>query len=65
MSEQTLAAGDVVTATVTKAVPFGVLVECAGVPGLVRGMAADPGVELRVRVVEYDAAQQRFSATRE
>jgi hypothetical protein len=62
MSEQSILAGDEVTVTVTKAVPFGVLVEYAGVPGLVRRVQAEPGADLRVRVVEYDVAERRFSA---
>ncbi len=63
MSDQPVRAGDVVTATVTRAVPFGVFVEYAGVPGLVRRAQAEAGAELRVRVVDYDAAERRFSAT--
>jgi len=62
MSDPKLRAGDEITATVTKSVPFGVLVEHAGVPGLVRRAQARPGDELRVRVVEFDEAASRFSA---
>jgi len=62
MDDRLLAPGDLVTATVTKTVPFGVLVESAGVPGLVRGAQDAPGTELGLRVLEYDSAQQRFSA---
>jgi hypothetical protein len=62
MSDQPIEAGDEITATVTKIVPFGVLVEYAGVPGLVRGAHGEPGTTLELRVVEYDAAERRFSA---
>jgi hypothetical protein len=61
-SEGNRVAGDLATATVTKSVPFGVLVESAGLPGLVRGVQGELGTELRVRVLEFDPAQQRFSA---
>jgi hypothetical protein len=63
MSDQPIKAGDEITATVTKTVPFGVLVEFAGVPGLVRGERGEPGSLLRLRVVEYDATERRFAAT--
>jgi len=63
MSDQPIKAGDEITATVTKALPFGVLVEFAGVPGLVRGVHGEPGSVLQLRVVEYDRAEHRFSAT--
>ena len=63
MSDQPIRAGDLITAIVTKSVPFGVFVEYAGVPGLVRRTHADQGSELRVRVIDYDATEQRFSAT--
>jgi len=62
MDDQILAAGDVIAATVTKPVPFGVLVEHAGVPGLARGVNGEAGAQLELRVLEFDAAQQRFSA---
>lgn len=62
MDHRLPATGDVITATVTKTLPFGVLVESAGVPGLVRGAQRAPGAELSVRVLEYDSEQQRFSA---
>ncbi|KHK96040.1 hypothetical protein LK09_16960 [Microbacterium mangrovi] len=62
MDDQTPQAGDLITATVTKPVPFGVLVEYAGWPGLARGVKATLGAELNLRVLEFDAAQQRFSA---
>jgi len=63
MSDQPVSAGDEITAVVTRTVPFGVFVEYAGVPGLVRRAQAEPGAELRLRVVDYDAAERRFSAT--
>ncbi|NES16420.1 MULTISPECIES: hypothetical protein [Micromonospora] len=54
-------AGDVVAATVTKVLPFGVLVETpAGVPGLVRGARAEVGAVVRVYVREFDG--RRFAA---
>jgi exoribonuclease R len=54
--------GDVVAATVTKVLPFGVLVETpAGVHGLVRGTTADVGAVVNVRVREFDG--QRFGAS--
>ncbi|MDQ4212482.1 hypothetical protein [Microbacterium capsulatum] len=62
MDDQVLEAGDVISAVVTKALPFGVLVEYAGVPGLARGVQAEPGVALDVRVLEFDATLRRFSA---
>ncbi len=54
--------GDVVDSIVTSVAPFGVFVEHAGVPGLVRGVHAESGTVLRVRVSEYDGANVRFSA---
>ncbi len=62
MSDQPLTVGDVITATVTKSVPFGVLVEYAGVPGLVRAVKRDPGASVRVRVILYDVDERRFAA---
>lgn len=62
MDDQILVAGEVIAATVTKSVPFGVLVEHSGVPGLVRGSTGEPGAELTLRVLEFEAARQRFSA---
>ena len=54
-------AGDVVAATVTKVLPFGVLVETtAGVPGLVHPAQAQVGTVVRVRVHEFDGS--RFGA---
>lgn len=63
MSDQPIKAGDQIIAIVTKTVPFGVLVEFAGVPGLVHGATGEPGEALALRVVEYDVAERRFSAT--
>ncbi len=64
MDDQTVpAAGDVITATVTKTLPFGVLVEHAGVPGLVRKASDEVGAELTLRVLEFDADERRFSAS--
>jgi hypothetical protein len=62
MDDQILVAGDVVTATVTKALPFGVLVEYSGVPGLARGVDSAPGAKLDLRLLEFDSTQRRFSA---
>jgi hypothetical protein len=62
MDVQPPTAGDEIAATVTKRVPFGVLVEYADVPGLVRGATAERGAELNLRVLEYDSVQRRFSA---
>ncbi|MFF2842779.1 hypothetical protein [Paenarthrobacter sp. NPDC057981] len=62
MGDLFLTAGDVVTATVTKSLPFGVLVEYAEVPGLAKGVDGAPGDKLSVRVLEFDSTQCRFSA---
>lgn len=62
MNDQPLIVGDVITGTVTKRLPFGVLVESAGLPGLVRGMQQEPGCDVRLRVTEFDADQGRFAA---
>jgi ribosomal protein S1 len=54
--------GAVVAVTVTKVLPFGVLVETpAGVHGLVRGTTAEVGAVVNVRVQELDG--QRFAAS--
>ncbi|WP_035749057.1 hypothetical protein [Arthrobacter sp. 35W] len=60
-----LAAGDVVTATVAKVLPFGVLIEGPdGMPGLATGLrGAAEGQRLTVRVDDVDAAKGRFSAS--
>jgi hypothetical protein len=62
MDDQILVPGDVVTATVTKSLPFGVLVEYADVPGLARGVDSAPGAKLKLRVLEFDSTRRRFSA---
>jgi len=62
MDDQLPRVGDTITATVTKALPFGVLVECADVPGLVRGAHEAPGTRLSLRVVKVDEARRRFAA---
>ncbi|HKT58025.1 MAG TPA: hypothetical protein VJR25_14780 [Microbacterium sp.] len=62
MDGMSLSAGDVVTATVTKVLPFGVLVEYTNVAGLAKGVAGEPGASLELRVLEFDAARRRFSA---
>ena len=64
MDDPLLASDDIVIATVTASTPFGVLVETAGVPGLARSVTGAPGDVLRLRVLEFDAAQRRFSAER-
>lgn len=64
MDDQTLAAGDIIAATITKSLPFGVLVEYAGVAGLAKGAEGEPGEQLNLRVIEFDAAENRFSAER-
>jgi ribosomal protein S1 len=59
-----LRAGDEVDVVVRSAKPFGLLVESgSGVHGLVRGGSAAVGVTVRVRVIEFDASESRFSAT--
>lgn len=64
MTGTLLKAGDEIDVVVTFAKPFGLLVETdTGVPGLVRGGSAAVGATLRVRVIEFDAAESRFSAT--
>ncbi|GAA1948556.1 hypothetical protein [Microbacterium deminutum] len=54
----------VVTAAMTKSLPFGGLVHYANVSGPARGVegGGEPGAELELRVLEFDAAQRRFSA---
>jgi predicted RNA-binding protein with RPS1 domain len=57
-----LEVGAVVAVSVTKVVPFGVLVETpAGMHGLVRGATAEVGAVVNVRVHEFDG--QRFAAS--
>jgi ribosomal protein S1 len=64
MAETLLKPGDEIDVVVTFAKPFGLLVETdTGLSGLVRGARAEAGATLRVRVLEYDAVESRFSAT--
>jgi hypothetical protein len=61
MSEPTVKPGDTVRVTVTKVLPFGVLVETAtGMPGLVRHIGPRQGDVIAVSVTAVDD-QQRFS----
>ncbi|SFR39792.1 hypothetical protein SAMN04488591_1007 [Microbacterium azadirachtae] len=62
MDDQLLVVGDVITATVTRSLPFGVLVEYADVSGLAKGVDGAPGDKLSLRVLEFDSSQRRFSA---
>ena len=58
-----LSPGDEIDVVVTTVAPFGVLVQTgAGFDGLVHGGHASVGAALRVRVLEVDAEQRRFSA---
>lgn len=66
MTEQNhIAAGDRLTATVTRTLPFGVLVEAAdGTPGLAKGLSGVAvGASVDLSVDAFDAAENRFSAT--
>ncbi|MBE1584042.1 hypothetical protein ACFPOI_28660 [Nonomuraea angiospora] len=64
MTGTLLNAGDELDVVVTSAKPFGLFIESdSGVPGLVRGGGAAVGATVRVRVIEFDAAKSRFSAT--
>ena len=64
MTGNLLRPGDEIDAVVTMAKPFGLLVEADGrLTGLVRDANATVGATVRLRVVEYDAARSRFSAT--
>lgn len=62
MDERLPRTGDMITATVTKTLPFGVLVEYGDVPGLVRGTQSKPGARLALRVTDVDDALRRFAA---
>jgi hypothetical protein len=54
--------GDIVGVTVTKVLPFAVLVETAtGMPGLVKHVGPQHGDVLTVNVTAVDDDQQRFS----
>jgi len=62
MTGMPLSPGEDIDVVVTTVAPFGVLVRTdAGFHGLVRGVRASSGTALKVRVVEVDAKQQRFS----
>ncbi|MBY8874193.1 S1 RNA-binding domain-containing protein [Micromonospora sp. PLK6-60] len=64
MTGTLLTAGDEVDVVVTSVKPFGLFVESdTGVHGLVRGGGAAVGATVRVRVIEFDAAESRFHAT--
>lgn len=60
-----LSAGDRVTAVLTKALPFGALIEAAdGTPGLVTGLSGVAvGASVEVRVDAFDPEENRFSST--
>ena len=63
MSTPVLHPDEVVDAVVTAVTPFGAFVRTeTGIPGLVRGGRYDVGAAVRLRVVEFDAEQHRFSA---
>jgi ribosomal protein S1 len=63
MAGSLLKAGDEIDVVVISTKPFGFFVEsAAGVQGLVRGGNATVGATVHVRVVEFDAAESRFSA---
>lgn len=65
MTEQNhIAAGDRLTATVTKTLPFGALAEAAdGTPGLVTGLdGVAVGASIELSVDAFDATENRFSA---
>lgn len=58
----THAPGDAVRATVTKTLPFGVLVEIEGVPGLLKGaVELTVGDSVAGTVGALDPTRQRFS----
>ena len=62
MSEPIVKPGDTVRVTVTKVLPFAVLVETAtGVPGLVRHVGPRQGDVLAVNVTAVDDELRRFS----
>jgi hypothetical protein len=54
--------GDVMAGVVTAVKPFGVSVDAAGIPGLVRGASALVGESVPIRVVEVAEMASRFSA---
>ena len=62
MSESAVKPGDTVRVTVTKVLPFAVLVETAtGMPGLVKHVGPQHGDVITVNVTAVDDDQQRFS----
>ena len=62
MSAPTMKPGDTVRVTVTKVLPFAVLVETAtGLPGLVRHVGPQHGDVINVNVTAVDNDQHRFS----
>jgi len=62
MSAPTVKPGDTVRVTVTKVLPFAVLVETAtGMPGLVKHAGPRHGDVITVNVTAVDDAGQRFS----
>jgi len=64
MSEPALKAGDTVRVTVTKVLPFAVLVETAtGMPGLVKHVGPQQGDVITVNVTAADDGRQRFSGS--
>lgn len=63
MAGTLLNAGDEIDVVVKSAKPFGLFVESdSGVQGLVHRGSAAVGATVRVRVIEFDAAESRFSA---
>ena len=62
MSESAVKPGDTVRVTVTKVLPFAVLVETAtGMPGLVKHVGPQQGDVMTVTVAAVDDDQHRFS----
>jgi hypothetical protein len=63
MTGTLLNAGDEIDVVVTSVKPFALFVESdSGARGLVRGGGAAVGTMVRVRLIEFDAAESRFSA---
>src|SRR5579862_2174320 len=64
MSAPIVKPGDSVRATVTKVLPFAVLVEtAAGLPGLVKHVGPQHGDVITVTVTAVDDEQERFRGT--
>lgn len=60
----TIHEGDVLSATVTKSVPFGALIGALdGTPGLIRETGLTVDQQIRVRVDDYDLVNGRLSAS--